>query len=114
MRHRVAIVGTAGRSASEQQRLTREHFEQMCRAVENLLRVWKLSWHEVTLVSGGSAWSDNVVVQLFLRHEHDTQLELFFAMSVFRHNAPLCRKLGGLGTEQVPHPVFPEAGPQHV
>ncbi len=77
MRHRVAIVGTAGRSASEQQRLTREHFEQMCRAVENLLRVWKLSWHEVTLVSGGSAWSDHVAVQLFLRHEHDTHLELF-------------------------------------
>jgi hypothetical protein len=63
----VAVIGTAGQRG-DATRLSREVFDKMCaRAAAIVLDEWKLPPANLTLVSGGSAWSDHVAVHLFLR-----------------------------------------------
>lgn len=70
---RVAIIGTAGREsgAGSSKQLDANVFRKMCEAAMRVMvDEWKLDLSKVTLVSGGSAWSDHVAVELFL---HDTR-----------------------------------------
>ncbi|RUP48371.1 hypothetical protein BC936DRAFT_144662 [Jimgerdemannia flammicorona] len=71
----VAIVGTAGGGA-DGPKMTKSIFDAMLAKAESLIeRQLKLEWEQVTLISGGAAWSDHVAVQLFLLH--DCHLTLF-------------------------------------
>ena len=63
----VAIIGTAGRGVDVVSLLNHQMFRKMCESAANIiLNDWKLDPAKVTLVSGGSAWSDHVAVDLFL------------------------------------------------
>lgn len=70
-RIRVAVIGTAGRDsgAANSKQLDATVFQKMCAVTTQIMvEDWKLDLTQVTLVSGGSAWSDHVAVQLFLHN----------------------------------------------
>jgi len=63
---RIAIVGTASpKNDSEKDSLmTRQLWDNMINTIEDRVD----DWREVTLISGGSSWSDHVAVALFRNH----------------------------------------------
>ncbi len=64
---RVAIIGTAGRTVEDAKRLSASLLNLMAqKAVEVMKDSFQLDCKSVTLVSGGSAWSDHVAVRLWL------------------------------------------------
>jgi hypothetical protein len=75
----VAVIGTAGRDsgAGSHKQLDAVAFRKMCdAAVRVMVEEWKLDVNKVTLVSGGSAWSDHVAVDLFLNNPLFTHSKL--------------------------------------
>lgn len=72
----VAIIGTAGRGL-EATDWNADSFGKMCvKAASIILDEWKLDPTNLTLVSGGSAWSDHVAVELFLNDTRFRQSKL--------------------------------------
>ena len=66
MSTRVAIIGSAGRGDRNSQ-MTIELYANMIKEAERIIQEeFKLESKDVFLVSGGSAWSDHVAVDLFL------------------------------------------------
>jgi hypothetical protein len=63
----LAVIGTCGRENKE--RVTKDLFDLMCQTVESHVKNrLKQSWSNITLVSGGAAFSDHVAVCLYLKH----------------------------------------------
>jgi len=68
---RVAIIGFAGSHLTPGEKRSlgaRLYADMVEQAAKVITAKWKLSWDDVTLVSGGAAWSDHVAVSLFLAH----------------------------------------------
>ena len=66
---RVAIIGSAGRGP-EAKWITKDRFNKMIDlAKHQITNVFKLDSKAVTLVSGGSSFSDHVAVKLFLQKD---------------------------------------------
>ena len=66
---RVAIIGSAGRGP-EAKWITKDRFNKMIDlARHQITNVFKLDIKAVTLVSGGSSFSDHVAVKLFLQKD---------------------------------------------
>lgn len=61
----LAIIGTAGRK-EDQDKLIGENYQRMVEASIKLMIHLKIDPQNLTLVSGGAAWSDHVVVTLAL------------------------------------------------
>lgn len=62
---KLAIIGTAGRK-EDQDRLIGENYQRMVEASIKLITHLTIDPTNLTLVSGGAAWSDHVVVTLAL------------------------------------------------
>ncbi|AQN68184.1 hypothetical protein [Saudi moumouvirus] len=73
---RLAIIGFSGRD-NKSFILTEEHYNWM---IDNVLcyikEVLNMKPNEITLVSGGSSWSDHIAVSLFLTNKFN-QLNLY-------------------------------------
>jgi len=64
---KVAIIGSAGRNKYEYNILSVKHLEYMVTKVEDFIKnTLNTTNNNIILVSGGSAWSDHVAVQLYL------------------------------------------------
>ena len=61
----LAIIGPAGRQA-DQDRLKGDSYQRMVEAAIKLMVHLKIDPKELTLVSGGAAWADHIVVTLAL------------------------------------------------
>lgn len=75
-RVRVAVVGTAVRDGPGDADELRRAFREAPKRVVKQLQAWGLPLEAVTLVSGGSAWSDHVAVQVVLRNPEVGGLQL--------------------------------------
>ncbi|KYQ88794.1 hypothetical protein DLAC_10591 [Tieghemostelium lacteum] len=62
----ISIIGTAGRN--KRNPLLISHFEYMCNKVKSFISQHELlsKSKEITLVSGGAAWADQIAVELYL------------------------------------------------
>lgn len=75
---KVVIIGPAGRSPSQLDNLDEPALKRMEESVKAQIIAWAMEPSDVTLVSGGSAWSDHVAVRLFLSDPSDwAGLELY-------------------------------------
>lgn len=64
---RIAIIGSAGRK-TDAPKMNKALYERMVTTTHNVITVdFKLDPKDVTLISGGAAWSDAVAVSLFIR-----------------------------------------------
>jgi len=76
----ISIIGTAGRDQAAAGQLNKELFDAMCNHACHVIRnEWKLKHskeRELTLVSGGSSWSDHVAVRLFLDSQYLDEYQL--------------------------------------
>ena len=71
----LAIIGTAGRSKAEE--LTKELFVKMVEKTKEIVeQVFKLDPKKITLVSGGAAWCDHIVIDLYLQ-EYSSKTKLY-------------------------------------
>lgn len=77
---RIGIIGFSGRDVPIP--LTKDHYIVMTKLVKKHLRQYPLS--EIILCSGGSAWSDHLVVSLFLEYDFGG-LELYLPTAFINH-----------------------------
>lgn len=62
----IAIIGTAGRK-TDRYKLNAKIYKQMIEKTKDLIENhFKLNPTEITLISGGAAWSDHIAVELYL------------------------------------------------
>jgi hypothetical protein len=74
---RLGIIGTAGRKPDESKILSRKYMEWMVDNVKCYIHnVLETTFDKIILVSGGSAWSDHIAVQLYL-YENFGGLKLY-------------------------------------
>lgn len=66
---KVAIIGTSGRDKTISKDMTPELLSKMIEKSKEIIEhTFHLDPSNVTLISGGAAWSDHVVVKLFMEH----------------------------------------------
>lgn len=83
---RVAIIGSAGREASEAKQMTPELFALMKECALKIMHdVFKLTNHkDIELVSGGSAFADHVAVALWLEQKDFAKLRLYLPCNFWK------------------------------
>jgi hypothetical protein len=65
----VAIIGTAGRDKTVSKEMTSELFTKMIKKSKDIIEnTFHLDPSTVILVSGGAAWSDHIVIKLFMEN----------------------------------------------
>lgn len=65
----VAIIGTAGRNKNFWNKMDKKLFEKMIDQSKFIIEnIFKLDSNNIKLVSGGAAWSDHIVIKLYLNN----------------------------------------------
>jgi hypothetical protein len=77
---RIAIVGSAGKTADELKKLSKTKLEAVAKKVNSYIKSLGLTPRNTILVSGGSAWIDHVAIQLYLTNKF-SGLELYLPCS---------------------------------
>lgn len=78
---RVAIIGTSGRN-TDAPKMTMELFEAMVERTLSWLEKLLAAKGEITLISGGGAWSDHVAVLCHMRMAGKVRLELHLPAAI--------------------------------